>query len=127
MAGVPPEAWPEMRLRFHPALRRLELRWNAPAIVEAVQAGKPAPAPVLAEPQSWLLWRSADLKVHWRPLNADEAAAIDAACAGASFGEICECLCEWVDAEQAGLHAASLLKRWLADGLIAGIELPAAA
>ena len=124
MAGVPPEAWPEMRLRFQPALHRLDLRWNAPAIVEAVQAGQPAPA-AAAEARAWLLWRSADLKVHWRPLDADEAAAIDDARAGASFGEVCERLCEWVEAEQAALHAASLLKRWLADGLIATIELPA--
>jgi hypothetical protein len=126
MAGVPPEAWPEMHLRFQPALCRLDLRWNVPAIVQAVQAGQSAPAAAMeAEARAWLLWRSADLKVHWRPLDADEAAAIDAARAGASFGDVCERLCEWVEAEQAGLHAASLLKRWLADGLIAGIELPA--
>lgn len=36
MAGVPADAWPDMRLHFHPSAQRLDLRWNAPVIWKAV-------------------------------------------------------------------------------------------
>lgn len=36
MATIPPDAWPEMRLRFHASLHRLDLSWNVPIIWKAV-------------------------------------------------------------------------------------------
>ncbi|MDO8704312.1 MAG: DNA-binding domain-containing protein [Sulfuricaulis sp.] len=36
MAVIPPDAWPDMRLQFHPSLHRLDLRWNVPIIWKAV-------------------------------------------------------------------------------------------
>jgi len=69
----------------------------------------------------WVLWRS-DLVVRWRSLSVDEAVALDAVRTGATFGEVCELLCEHVDPDSAGMHAASLLKRWLNDGLLAGVR-----
>jgi hypothetical protein len=123
VAAVPPESWPEMRLLLHPSLRRLELLWNAPALVQAHQAAAPLPAPACGiAPRAWLLWRGTGLDVCWRSLGADEAAALDAAADGGSFGAICERLCDWVEAEQAALHAAGLLKRWVADGLVVELE-----
>ena len=123
VAAVPPESWPEMSLVLHPSLRRFDLLWNAPALFQAHQAEQPLPAPVCAEePKAWLLWRGAALDIRWRSLAADEAAALDAAADGRSFGRICELLCEWVEAEQAPAHAAGLLKRWIVDGLVTGLE-----
>jgi hypothetical protein len=124
VAAVPPESWAEMRLLPHPALRRLDLRWNVPAICQAYEAQTQAPR-ARARPQArpWLLWRDEALDIRWRPLTADEAAAIDAVCAGRSFGELCERLCEWVEPEQAAMHAAGLLKRWIVDRLIVEIEI----
>jgi hypothetical protein len=125
VAAVPPQSWGEMRLLLHPTVRRLDLRWNAPAICQACEARKKAPrATAKARPQPWLLWRDEALDIRWRPLGADEAAAIDAAGEGRSFGELCELLCEWVEPEQAAMHAAGLLKRWIVDRLIADIEVP---
>jgi hypothetical protein len=123
VAAVPPECWPEMRLLLHPSLRRLELWWDAPALFKAHQAGQALPAPVCGEDcKAWLLWRGAELDIRWRALAADEAAALDAAAEGRSFGEICELLCEWVEPDQAALHAAGLLKRWIVDGLVTELE-----
>lgn len=123
MAAVPPESWPGMRLLLHPSLRRLDLLWNAPALFQAHQAAQPLPAPGCGEePRAWLLWRGAGLEVRWRSLAADEAAALDAAADGYSFGAVCELLCDWVEADQAALHAAGLLKRWVADGLVVELE-----
>lgn len=123
VAAVPPEYWPEMRFVLHPALRRLDLLWNVPALFQAHQAEKPLPAPACGEePRAWLLWRGAELDIRWRSLAADEAAALDAAAEGRSFGGLCELLCEWVEAEQAAGHAAGLLKRWIVDGLVTELE-----
>jgi len=125
VAALPPESWAPMRLLPHPTLRRLDLRWNVPAICQAYEAEKTAPrARARAQAQAWLLWRDAELDIRWRPLAADEAAALDAVIAGRSFGELCDLLCQWVEPEQAPLHAAGLLKRWIVDRLIAEIEVP---
>jgi hypothetical protein len=123
VAAVPPESWPRMRLLTQPALRRLDLRWNAAALFQAQDAQQELPEPRRAEESvPWLLWRDAALDLRWRSLGQDEAAALDAVLAGAGFGEICERLCEWVEAGEAAMHAAALLKRWIFDGLVTELE-----
>ena len=129
MAGIPPDAWPTMRFRFHSSVRRLNLRWNVPAIwnpinrnIEAEKNGEEptaeVPAPATEEyPRSWLIWRQ-ELKTYFRSLPVDEAWAIDTAVAGGTFAEICEALTEWIDAQNVAVHAAGLLKQWITDGLI---------
>ncbi|MEW6332556.1 MAG: DNA-binding domain-containing protein [Pseudomonadota bacterium] len=154
MAGIPAEAWPAMRLRFHSSAQRLDLRWNVPLLWKAVSrnldadkdaascrgetsatpssgreqhADTPAVAdvPALVEqeyPQAWLVWRQ-ELKTWFRSLSVDEAWALDAAMTGENFSAICEGLCEWIDAQNVALHAAGLMKQWISDGLVSGIDL----
>lgn len=122
IAALPPTAWPSMRLVFHPSMQRLNLQHHVPAIRKAVDEGKPPPpAETNPRPVEWLVWRK-ELACYFRSLEADEAWALDAATEGATFGAICEGLCEWVQADQVALHAAGLLKRWVLDDLVA--ELP---
>ena len=111
IAALAPESWPTLRLRLHPCVQRLE------SVRLAVVEGVPTPADV-DSPVRWLLWRDAGGDVQWRQLEDDEAEALHAVSNGASFGELCERLA----ASHGGdgpLRAASLLKRWLADGLLA--------
>ncbi|HWY24313.1 MAG TPA: DNA-binding domain-containing protein [Nevskia sp.] len=123
VAAVPPESWPEMRLLTQPALRRLDLRWNVTVLCQAQEAQQELPqAEAAGEMVHWLLWRDAELDIRWRSLGEDEAAALDAALGGASFGAICELLCQWVEAGDAAMHAAGLLKRWIFDGLVTELE-----
>jgi len=129
MATVAPEAWPGLRFEFHASVRRLNLRWNVPPIRKAIHQNIEAeasgtepmteiPLPAIEEyPQSWLVWRQ-DLKTYFRSLSVDEAWALDTAVAAGTFAEICEGLCEWIDAQNVAVHAAGLLKRWITDGLI---------
>lgn len=125
VGAIPPERWAGLRLLPRAALCRLDLASNAPALVVARFAGQTLPRLRAARrARAWLLWRDAALDVRWRSMNADEAAAWDTLAAGETFGTICERLCDHVDAETAPMHAASLLKRWLADGLIHSYELP---
>ncbi|OGI49418.1 MAG: hypothetical protein A3E57_01595 [Candidatus Muproteobacteria bacterium RIFCSPHIGHO2_12_FULL_60_33] len=53
--------------------------------------------------------------------RVDEAWALDAARTGESFATICEGLCEWIDTQNVALHAAGLMKQWIADGIVSGI------
>ncbi len=123
VAAVPPESWPEMRLLLQPALRRLDLRWNVTELVQAQEAQRELPeARRSADAVHWLLWRDAELNIRWRSLGDDEATALDAARDGASFGAICERLCDWVEPDEAAMHAAGLLKRWIFDGLVVELE-----
>jgi hypothetical protein len=99
-----------LRLRLRPCVR----------LLDTTQLAMVADAPAIADADStmgWLFWRDADGDVHWRQLEHDEADALHAIARGADFGELCERLSTQHD--DASARAASLLKRWLADGLLA--------
>jgi hypothetical protein len=118
LARLAPADWPELRLTFHPSLRRLALKWNAPQLWKALTEGAGRPELcVETEPIEWLLWRQ-DLTTCFRSLGADEAAALDAARRGQSFAELCELLAAWHGTERAPHDAAALLAAWLGAGLI---------
>lgn len=126
VAALAPESWLELRFRFLPGSRRLTLRTNAPAAWRAVKNGEPLPETTVTEARQWLLWRIG-FDVSWRPLDADEAVALDTARAGAAFPELCDALFAISDNEEAvPLRAATLIKRWVADGMIAGLVVDAA-
>lgn len=114
IARLPAQAWPTLRLRAQPSLRQLETRWLVPGET----------APLLADlpmPMHWLLWRDADGDVHWRVPDADEADALRCVRDGTDFGGVCERRSLHHGGDGA-LRAASLLKRWLADGLLAASD-----
>ena len=65
--------------------------------------------------------------VNVNPNARDEAVALDAARAGAAFPELCDALFAISDNEEAvPLRAATLIKRWVADGMIGGLVVAAA-
>jgi len=118
LARIAPADWAGLRFGFHPSLRRLALRWNVPQLWKALTDGGERPELcVVAQPVEWLLWR-ADLKSYFRSLEPGEAAALDAARAGSSFGDLCELLAATSGAERAPAEAASHLSGWLGAGLV---------
>jgi len=121
LAAVEPSAWSDLVFEFHPSLRRLHLQWNTAAAWQALSRGETPPDPLCAEePVPWLLWRQ-NLQNYFRSLTADEAAALDAALLGGSFGAICEVLADWLPQEEIPLRAAGLLAAWADSGIIVGI------
>lgn len=116
IAAVPPEAWPTLQFRWHPSLRLIALAGNAPSQVEACARGTPVPAWRDVTASTWLLWRR-DHEVHWRQLDADEASVLRALGDGSHFGQLCGQLNDR-HGDAGALRAASLLKRWLVDGLL---------
>jgi len=109
VAVLPAEAWPSLRLQLHPSARllstrRLSLQDDMPMLANGTDTA------------NWLLWRIG-FDVHWRRLETDEAPALQAAEAGETFARLCERLNE--PNGDGALRAAVLLKRWLADGVLA--------
>lgn len=123
VARIPPDEWCEMKFRVHPSVKRLNLFWNVIPICEALLEDQTPDEPIKNLSMiPWLLWRKNYVN-HYKSLADDEAWAIDAVFNNASFGEICEGLCEWVSEEEAGLRAASLLKAWIEAELLVEIIL----
>jgi hypothetical protein len=124
LSSLRPEDWAALTFRFQAAVQRLQMRTNAPAlfkILSADDAEMPLPpGAVLDQTQEWLIWRQ-DLTPRFRSLPADEAVALDTLRSGGTFAHLCEALCLWHEPEHVPLHAASLLKRWLHEGLISGL------
>ena len=115
---IPPQRWAQLRFGWHPSVQRLSLSWNVPQLWQALTAEGERPAASLnASPVPWLLWRQ-ELTTWFRSLAAAEASVLDAARSGWPFGELCELLCDEVGDEQAPMQAATLLRGWIASGLI---------
>ncbi len=119
LAGLPAGAWPGMRLRFHDSVQRCEFTWNVTDIWSANDKSVALPS-AAAAPASFLIWRQ-DLQCYFRKLPTAEAAMLDTLLAGQDFSAACERLCVSIAPEEVGLHAASLLKTWIAGGIISAV------
>ncbi len=115
---VPIEQWGELKFTFHPSVSRLDLAWNTPQLWTAIdEETEPMPPEKLEHPYAWLLWRK-ELLTYYRSLDVDEAWALDTALQEGSFAELCEGVCEWIDAEHAPSRVAGFLSQWLQDDLL---------
>ncbi len=124
IAVIPFERWGEMILRLPHHVRLNTSAWNVWQLRQARDHVQACPKLQLLEiPQTWIVSRQG-LEVHYRQLEADEAAALEAVAAGLPFERLCEALCDWHRQEEVALRAAGLLKAWIANGWIAGVELP---
>ena len=123
IATVPPDAWPALKIEFHPSVQVVTHNWNTIQLWRTAQEKSTIPEPArLDEPDSYLLWRDAKT-TQYRYLEKDEAPALDAVRQGGSFVALCETLIDFSDDEsEVPMRAASLLKGWLAAGLITGLH-----
>ncbi len=117
-AAVPAQAWPELRFTPHASLHVLDLHSNAVAIWKEIDAKDAFEVEISGKPVSWAIWRK-NHAPFFRSLEEDEAWALKAVCANASFGEICGGLCEWNPEAQAAARAAGMLRGWIEEGWIA--------
>jgi hypothetical protein len=119
VAAVPADAWPTMRPVLQPSVQRLNFAWDTAILWKAIDADEIPPQPQRLDlTMGWVVWRK-ELKPQFRSL---EAAALDAVLRRQPFTVICEELCEWIDAQDVALRAATLLKRWVSEGMIAALE-----
>jgi hypothetical protein len=118
LAAVAPEAWPSLTFTLRASLRRYQTSsnivewWRAANDLCAQPAGR-----VDAATGQWLLWRRG-VKTLFRSLDPLEAALLDGAASGATFGDMCELVARRVDESEAAVRAASVLRGWIADELL---------
>ncbi len=122
MAQIPPTSWQDIRIKFQPAIQYLDFYWNVCPYYAALDQGTPLPDKHRHQyPHRWLVWRK-NHDPYWRSLEVHEAWAFESAQRGANFAELCQGLLEWIPQDQVPMAAAGLLKQWINDHLIRGID-----
>ena len=123
MADMPAELWPGLRFQLHPSVHRINFEWNTPQVWQALKQETPSQVTAQrGDSYPWLVWRE-QLVTRFRSVLDDEQLALDRLFAGGSFEEICEALSASMSEQEVPLRAASLLKHWIAQGLIAGLRI----
>jgi hypothetical protein len=120
--AIPFEAWADMRLQVHASVGQHDFLWNVVDVWKKLSDEQQPPDLIQhTQKQSYVFWRK-ELANYYSLLEPDEAAAIGKLCAGASFGDICEALCDYCEEEAVPLRAVTLLKGWITAGLISDIQ-----
>lgn len=122
MAAVRAQQWPEMTFKLHPSVRRLDLQWNVVKLWHQAQEEKPLRPRQQKKLMHWVIYRHHH-DVQFYSLPPAEAYMLDAMLAQINFADICEGLCQWIDTKVAATMAASVLKRFIQDGMISDVIL----
>lgn len=129
LAGLAADEWPALVFEPIPAFRVLDVEWAVHETWLAAQddadGGAELPLPERRS-TSLRVWRPAHQVVH-REVDAVERRALAGLVGRLPFAELCETVGELTGAEDAPARVATLLAGWLADGLIAGVEVGGAA
>lgn len=122
LAALEPHEWPTLRFVMHPSVQRLDLEWNVVDIWRALTAADPLPVTAeIGAATPWLIWRER-LVTRFRSLERDEQQALDTLRAGETFNDACEALAALMNDDQVPMHAAGLLRSWIAQGLMCSIR-----
>lgn len=122
MSVIASEDWPYLKFKLHSSVQRLDFEWNTPEIWQSLTADTPTEVEAAKDEQSsWLIWRE-QLVTRFRSLGIDEQIALDTVRKGGSFTDVCEALASIMEEENVPMHAASLLKVWITQGLIRELE-----
>lgn len=118
LAALAPDAWPAMRLRFHPSVQLFRADWNSVEIWQALKAEELPPA-AIAQPSSWwLLWRGEDRLTQFHSISPVTAACLQCFLQGGNFAEVCEQLAYMRPDTDVAAEAVNLLGGWLVSGLV---------
>lgn len=124
LAALHADEWPEHRFHLMPSLQILDLTWAVEPLWKALNDDAEART---EEPQiqehALLIWRPA-LDCCWRSAEAGEAAALRALGESENFAHWCAALAKAGEPEPA-MAAATLLRRWVEEGLLAKSAVPA--
>ncbi len=116
MRAMPPERWPALVLRTHPALRMVDGEWAVGELLRAISERAPWSSPRRG-PVSIVVWRQG-AQVYYRTLDPGEREALGIAIEGATFAEICAAAAEKIAGDT--VEAINrMLARWLADEILA--------
>jgi hypothetical protein len=121
MAELAEVDWDEAVFTFASTLRWRHVQSNVAALWRALDDDVlPPDAPAAVVPSALRVWRHG-LSTRFASMSATEAACLDMATMGASFGEICAELSRNTDEQTATATAGAMLGNWLSDGMILAI------
>lgn len=127
LTTIAPAHWPAMCFEPHPSVVLLQLDWAVEPAWSAVTADENATVDA-PEPSrhALLVWRR-QLNTCWRSLPDEEATLLRSCLNGEPFARLCERAAEAAgDGDGAAMAAAGALRRWVEDGVLAGVRRPAA-
>jgi hypothetical protein len=123
LANVQAEDWPDLCLGLHPAVQLLDMQWAIGPVWHALKAEQDDVPPPDALAHHMLVWRHG-LHTQWKSLNTAEVVFVQSLQAGHTFGETCEALAGIVGEDNAAQTAATQLREWLGNGVIASVQVP---
>jgi hypothetical protein len=119
MAAIPQDLWPELRLKFQPALVVLTQEWNTIALWQALLNNEKLPKSTRQSEVSYcVVWRKAQ-QAYYVPLSKEEKWVMQMLQENQSFAEVCEGLTQWLPEEQVAQFTVGLLVRWINEGMLA--------
>jgi hypothetical protein len=123
MATIPPDSWYGLKFTLISSINKIKLNWNIVEIWKGFHEEDKIVSPSKSnEIENWIVWRK-DNKVQFSSLLKEEMYVLDAMERHSHFGSICEGLCQWINEEEIAVYAASVLKRFIIDGVIREIFL----
>jgi hypothetical protein len=122
MSSIAQEKWPKLKIKPHPSLQILKLKWNVAAIWQAVVEKNPPPPLTKNQTNTWIVWRK-DIYTYYVMLSSADAFIIQSMKKNLPVAKICEGLCRWLDDEQVPQYLVNTILRWLHDKLLSEISL----
>jgi len=115
---LPPQDWPELKLRFHPSVQLLENNWNVVEIYKSLKNDQVPPDPI-HEKNNWLLWRNSENLTEFRPIDDTAFAMLIDFQKGLNFSQVCQNLLELIPEQEVSNTALEILMYWLNSGIVA--------
>lgn len=118
MTSLDAEGWLNLKIGLHPSVSLVSQRWNAAAIVQAVNHDLSIPDPQ-PDPSHWLIYRAIDGAGSWRSVAPLEWVALSAASVDISFSSLCEIIATYdISPSDVAQHAATYLRQWVDEGIL---------
>jgi hypothetical protein len=123
LTSVAPDAWPNLRFGLHPAVQLLDMQWAIGPVWHALKAQQDDVPPPEVLAHHMLVWRLG-LNTQWKSLSSAEVAFVQSLQADHTFAEICASQAEVVGEYLAAQTAATHLREYLGNGVIASVLAP---
>lgn len=120
MSKISQDKWPALKIKLHPSLQILKLKWNVADIWHAVVEKNPPPILTKGQTNTWIVWRK-DMLTYYLMLNSQEAFILQSMQKNLPVAKICEGLCRWFSDEQVPQYLVNAILRWLNDKLLSEI------
>jgi hypothetical protein len=124
LQAIAPQAWPEIRFRFHPSVQIFRCESNAVETWQSLKAEQSPPAPNHSQFRSWMLWRGKSRISEFISLAPPQLALLEGFIRGQTFAQQCEAMLQWHDVNTAPAEVLGTIQSWFERGIVRSIERP---